>query len=623
VRSIRLSLVVYFLALLGLALGVASWLVYRSAQDTLADKQTATLQLVETRYQARRQAAQESLDNLLLQQALALAGRVQIEVDWSSTGYRPLHVLGFLTAPGVPHGPLTTLPWLCQMPQRFSPRNPAPPSPSTLVAWEIWKLGLTSVKLNDSELLLPSGVFEDGLYYQIDSNEPLAKPLRSESLADRAFPSPEAFAEDRAFYWEPDTIELWPGEEVRRVRVKASSARRRFVRSPRFGGGNPSTFIGPPAPSGSANGGSGNPNPSGPPRAEPPRPRDPLYLTLQVATPTDALNARLEELLIEREEELDTVRAETEMALARLRTRLFSIAGITFVATISGTLMLVWMGLLPLHRLSEAVSKVTPRDFSLPVDDTKLPTELRPIADKLVGTLAALKQAFAREKQALGDISHELRTPLAAILMTTELALRKPRKEEEYREMLGDCRTSAEQMNQIIERMLTLARLDAGAAQLRTQPVDVGNLASQCAAVVRPLAEAAGLTLTVDSPRRSREAELATDPDKLREVINNLLHNAVQYNRPHGKIHLSVARENGHVRVEVEDTGIGIESEQVEHIFERFYRADPSRHNDGLNAGLGLAIVREYVELLSGTIRVESQPGQGTRFRVELPVRSQ
>src|SRR5262249_38724729 len=108
----------------------------------------------------------------------------------------------------------------------------------------------------------------------------------------------------------------------------------------------------------------------------------------------------------------------------------------------------------------------------------------------------------------------------------------------------------------------------------------------------------------------------------LREVLNNLLHNAIQYNRPDGQIDLVVARHHGRVQLEVRDTGIGIAAESRELIFERFYRADPSRTSDGMNAGLGLAIVKEYVELMGGQIRVESAPGQGSTFRVELPVQA-
>ena len=109
-------------------------------------------------------------------------------------------------------------------------------------------------------------------------------------------------------------------------------------------------------------------------------------------------------------------------------------------------------------------------------------------------------------------------------------------------------------------------------------------------------------------------------PDKLREVLNNLLHNAIQYNRPDGRIDLVVARQGERVQLEVRDTGIGIAPESRDLIFERFYRADSSRTGDGMNAGLGLAIVKEYVELMGGHISVESAPGQGSTFAFTLPV---
>ncbi len=183
-------------------------------------------------------------------------------------------------------------------------------------------------------------------------------------------------------------------------------------------------------------------------------------------------------------------------------------------------------------------------------------------------------------------------------------------------------------MNQIVERLLTLARLDAGMDRLRPQTVDVAALAQQCAAVVRPLAEARGLKLNVEDAHAAGNGSngvgetgvVQIDPDKLREVVTNLLHNAVQYNRAGGSIGLRMARENGSLEVEVRDTGIGIGPEARAHIFERFYRADPSRGSDELHAGLGLAIVKEYIDLMGGSIGVESTEGQGSTFRVLLPV---
>jgi signal transduction histidine kinase len=171
-------------------------------------------------------------------------------------------------------------------------------------------------------------------------------------------------------------------------------------------------------------------------------------------------------------------------------------------------------------------------------------------------------------------------------------------------------------MNQAVDRLLTLARLDAGVDTLRVQPVDVGVLAEQCAAVARPLAEARGVSLEVC---RKAPGPVLADPDKLREVVNNLLHNAIEYNRPGGSVGLLVARQDGHLDVEVCDTGIGIAPEARGHIFERFYRADPSRTGDGLHTGLGLAIVKEYVDLMGGSITFETAEGRGSTFRVRLP----
>ena len=159
--------------------------------------------------------------------------------------------------------------------------------------------------------------------------------------------------------------------------------------------------------------------------------------------------------------------------------------------------------------------------------------------------------------------------------------------------------------------------MDAGQSQVNRKETDAAELAEGCAAVIRPLSESQSVTLRtdIDGP-----TTLATDPDKLREVMINLLHNAVEYNRPGGEIQLRVhPAKGGGAVVEVADTGIGMTPEVQAKIFERFYRADPSRTHTGVHAGLGLAIVKEYVNRLGGTIAVESQLGRGSTFRVTLP----
>ena len=179
--------------------------------------------------------------------------------------------------------------------------------------------------------------------------------------------------------------------------------------------------------------------------------------------------------------------------------------------------------------------------------------------------------------------------------------------------------TNADQdqhMYQLVERLLKLARLDAGADQYHPTETDVTEVAMACADLIRPLARARGLALRLHMPD---PISTRTDANKLRELLINLLHNAVEYNKENGAIDLTAERAGGRVRLEVRDTGIGIKPDTLEHIFERFYRAAPSRHADPPHAGLGLAIVKSSVDLMGGTIRVDSTPGRGTRVDVLLP----
>jgi len=279
--------------------------------------------------------------------------------------------------------------------------------------------------------------------------------------------------------------------------------------------------------------------------------------------------------------------------------------------------VLVGLGLFPLKRLSHAVSQISAKDFRLPLDPGTLPSEVNPVAVRLSQALTQLQAAFEREKRAAADISHELRTPLAALTTTIEVACRKPRTAEQYRQTLDECRAIAGQMSQLVERLLVLAWLDAGADEVRPEPVEVGELVGGVAAIAKPLAEEQGLSFKVQVPRH---LTVVTDPDKLREVVMNLTHNAIEYNRPGGEVELTAEPgAKGGVVLEVRDTGIGIPVEMHDKIFERFFRGDPSRQATGVHAGLGLAIVKEYVDRLGGRLTVDSAVGRGSRFRVELP----
>ena len=341
-------------------------------------------------------------------------------------------------------------------------------------------------------------------------------------------------------------------------------------------------------------------------------------IILQYGLETADRDASLAKLAEDLERSLGDLHNESDQARASLGRQLLWTSLGAFAALVVGGFFLVRVSLKPIDRLSEAVSKVSEKDFRLPIEQAQLPGELQPIAGRLSQTLEQLKRAFEREKQAAADISHELRTPVAALITTLDITLRKQRTAEEYREVLEDCRASGRQINNLVERLLTLARLDAGADMSRPREVDASALADQCVALVRPLAEARGLRLSM---HHNGPAAVHADPDKLREVLTNLLHNAIEYNKPNGTIDVSVERNNGSLAMEVRDTGIGISPQAQKRVFERFYRVDPSRHADSPHAGLGLAIVKGYVDLMGGTIDVQSAVDAGTTFRIKLPVR--
>jgi heavy metal sensor kinase len=591
-HSIRLSLTVYFLLLLAAALGAASWFAYRTASQTLKEKRTATEGLVQAQYDERCREEKARLDKALFDQAQMLTQLVQFQFQFDPYHVRPLNEVGLMTAGLWPSGGAAVPVWLaaCRGPTAFA----------------MYRENGPEIRLSQSELLHHSeGQVAD--YYQI--NAYWGGSFRSQALGNRSLPlDPDAFSAESGFVVRFDDIELEPGINARRIVLRTTSLSRVGVPP-----GPPGGRIGDIPESRRHNRNRGEIAS----RSVETAPRIALYV--QCACDTHRLDESLAGFAATRDAELETLDRATDESLSGIRNALLGVASLAFLVGIPGCLALVRTGLAPLRRLSDAVSRVSARDFHLPFGGPRPPRELQPIVARLRETLDLLKRAFAREKQATADISHELRTPLSALLTTTEMALRRPRSADEYQEVLHDCQASARQMCRAVERLLALARLDAGVDTLRLQAVDAAALAEQCMAVVRPLADARSVRLAVHVEGQ-QIPQLTTDPDKFSEVLTNLLHNAIQYNRPGGDIDVRLGRQNGHFELAVQDTGVGIAPDAKAHLFERFWRADPSRGEDGLHAGLGLAIVKGYVDLMGGTISVESKQGEGSTFRVQLPV---
>ena len=244
--------------------------------------------------------------------------------------------------------------------------------------------------------------------------------------------------------------------------------------------------------------------------------------------------------------------------------------------------------------------------------------EIQRLSDTLNEMLDRIEQAFQRVSQFTADASHELRTPVALMRTEAELALRKSRDEAEYKDSLRHILTEAERTTALIEELLSLARADSGRETLNIHPTDLREILRGLAGDWKQVATIRKLQfeekITAPGPT------VLGDETALRRVVNIILDNAFKYTPTPGTVELSLAQQENQAVVIVRDSGVGIALEEQSKIFERFYRVDKARSRDLGGAGLGLSIAQWIVQQHGGTIEVESTPGQGSTFRVKLPL---
>ncbi|HJS07653.1 MAG TPA: ATP-binding protein [Pirellulales bacterium] len=301
--------------------------------------------------------------------------------------------------------------------------------------------------------------------------------------------------------------------------------------------------------------------------------------------------------------------------LRRLLALIVTSGGVVLASTLAIGWFLTGRALAPVARISKAAAAVSESNLSARIDLSAMETELAQLATTINTTFDRLQLAFNRQTQFTADASHELRTPLSIISAQTELALKKERGGEEYREALATIRRSAQRMKSVVEGLLALARADSGTLALQREPLDLARLVEESCAMLGPLAAERGIELVT-----SLETTIVhVDRERFTEVAENLVSNAIRYNRDGGRVEVSL-RENGrHAILEVTDTGVGISDTELMHVFERFYRVDKARSRSVGGSGLGLAITKWIVEAHGGSITVASKVGVGTTFAVNLP----
>jgi two-component system OmpR family sensor kinase len=247
--------------------------------------------------------------------------------------------------------------------------------------------------------------------------------------------------------------------------------------------------------------------------------------------------------------------------------------------------------------------------------------EMARLALTVNGMLARLEQSFAGLHRFTADASHELKTPLMVLRAGVERALVHPGVPGEILQSLDETLAQINQMTEMVENLLTLARADAGRAPLAVEESDLRDLVADVAETAGMLGEDAGVATVHTMPETP--VLLAVDRHRIREMLLNMVTNAIKYTPQGGTIALNLEADTDWVTFTVRDTGIGIAAGDLPHIFERFWRADPARSRTGARpgTGLGLAITQWIAEAHGGSITVQSRPGRGSIFTVRLPKR--
>ena len=275
------------------------------------------------------------------------------------------------------------------------------------------------------------------------------------------------------------------------------------------------------------------------------------------------------------------------------------------------------LALTPLARVAIAAKAIDIHTLG-----NRLPTrgardELDDVANAFNETLARLDNSVAEMRQFSTALAHELRTPLAALRGEIELTrLRGGHADADDRAFVSQIE-EIDRLRRLIDQILTLSRAESGQIPLAFTPLNLSELARSLVEQLEPVAQANALTLRCDAVD---DVIVDGDAGWLRRLIINLIDNALKFTPPGGAVIVRVSHDSNHARLDVEDTGIGLTAADARRVFERFFRADPSRSSTIEGAGIGLSLVRWIAERHHGRVTVASRPGEGSTFTVELPI---
>ncbi len=306
-----------------------------------------------------------------------------------------------------------------------------------------------------------------------------------------------------------------------------------------------------------------------------------------------------------------------EAMLRHLFLRLAEGLPLAVVIIAVGGYWLVRRALTPVAQITRAAERITQHNLAERLPVSRTGDELERLSISLNRMIARLDDAFQNSKRFVADASHELRTPLTILRGELEILAENKNLAAPLREQAGSMLEEVARLSKIVEQLFALSRLDAGEAQTEWKKFDLAELAQTTAEHMNLLAEDKKISIACET---SQAVFIEGDRARLKQVVVNLLDNAIKYTPANGKIQLRVRAENSRAILEVADNGIGILADALPHVFERFYRVDQMRSADSGSAGLGLSIVKSICTAHGAEVEAESDIGNGSCFRIKFPL---
>lgn len=303
----------------------------------------------------------------------------------------------------------------------------------------------------------------------------------------------------------------------------------------------------------------------------------------------------------------------TILVVENLRNVLFILFPLVLILLFFVARYLAGKNIQPIVSITETTNQITKSSLNQRVSLPGTKDELYTLSKSINELLDRMQNAFEREKQFTNDASHELRTPLSVIKGTLEVLVRKPRREEEYKEKINYCVSEIDNMSERVDQLLLLARFDKANISLRKQTMPALSLIDDAIHRHRKMIVEKNIQITIED---EIQAKVNTDPYYVDMILDNIISNAVKYSEKDGKVIVRTLKDNEKVIIEIIDYGVGIKEEDLESVFNPFFRSDSLNHKHISGSGLGLSIVKKASEVLGIEVKLENHSNKGIKARI-------